>query len=156
MFTQEAVSLLPVLHRICISILHSEADAQDAAQQALTNAWMHKSRVSSKQFRPWLIRIAVNECRNIQRYRKRVAPSERIDVLREATISYTSPDSDLAIAVETLPEKLRTPLLLKYMEQYTEREIAHGLGISLQAVKNRLFRARRTLEKNLCTEVTFE
>ncbi len=55
-------------------------------------------------------------------------------------------------AIDALPEKLRTPLLLYYMENYLEREIAQALGISLVAVKNRLFRARKNLKAVLIGE----
>jgi RNA polymerase sigma-70 factor (ECF subfamily) len=48
-----------------------------------------------------------------------------------------------------LPESLRTPLLLFYMENYTEKETARALGITVTAVKNRLFRARRALKQRL-------
>ena len=56
-----------------------------------------------------------------------------------------------------LAEKLRTPLLLRYMEGFTEKEIAQALGVSLPTVKSRLHRARRALREELGdSEVTFE
>ena len=136
----------PTLYRLCISILRSETDAQDAVQQGLMKAWAVKDTTRPETFRPWLTRIIVNECHNIQRHWQRVIPMEQIDSPGEA---YIPEDSELKAAIDGLPERLRTPLLLHYMENYMEKEIARTLGLSIVAVKNRLFRARRALRAAL-------
>ena len=63
-----------------------------------------------------------------------------------------APSDDLKLAVAALPEELRLPLLMKYMEGYREREIAEVLEISVPSVKNRLFRARHRLKEFLTEE----
>lgn len=148
-FTQEVTALSPTLYRLCISILRSEQDAQDAVQQGLMKAWQKKDIVRPETFRPFLTRVIINECRNIQRHRQRMIPMEQVDPAGE---TYIPEDSGLKAAIDGLPEKLRTPLLLYYMENYLEREIAQALGISLVAVKNRLFRARKNLKAALHDE----
>ena len=60
---------------------------------------------------------------------------------------------ELRRAIDGLPERLRLPLLLKYMEGYSEKEAAAALGITLPALKGRLLRARRQLAKELKEEV---
>lgn len=59
-------------------------------------------------------------------------------------------------AMDSLPEKIRLPLLLKYMEGMTEKEAAMALKISLTTLKSRLFRARKALAKQLKEEVKLE
>ena len=84
----------------------------------------------------------------------RVVP---MDELPERPAPAQEDDGALAEAMDALAEKLRTPLLLRYMEGFTEKEIAQALGISLPAVKSRLHRARRALREELGdSEVTFE
>lgn len=152
-FTRESMALVPALYRICMSILHCDADAQDAVQQSLLNAWAHRGAAQPERFRAWLTKIAVNECYNIRRYRKRVCPVEEIWDAREAE----APDLSVAEAVASLNEKLRMPLLLKYRENFSEREIAQALRIPVSTVKSRLFRARRALKTALQDlEVSFE
>lgn len=143
MFTSETTALTPTLYRLCMSILHKEQDAQDAVQQGLCKAWGMKERIHPESFRPYLTRIIINECRNIQRHRQRVMPVEAVEILEKA---YLPEETGLKAAIDVLPETLRTPLLLFYMENYSEREIAQSLNISLVAVKNRLFRARQKLK----------
>ena len=152
-FTLEAAALLPALYRICMSILHSDADAQDAVQQCLMKGWTKRASVQQERLRPWLTRIAVNECRNIQRYRRRVYPTDTFEPPR----AQEPPDMELKEAIGQMSENLRVPLLLKYRENYSEREIAEALHVPVSTVKNRLYRARHALEKSLKdVEVAFE
>lgn len=153
-FTRESSELLPVLYRVSMSILHARFDAQDAVQQGLLKAWEHRNRARPESLRAWLTRIVINECRNIQRARMRVLP---VACIREESPQFTPADTALSDAIETLPDKLKIPLLLRYMEQYSEREIALALGLPVTTVKNRLYRARSALKKMLTdSEVTFE
>lgn len=152
-FIAETQALLPGLYRLSMSILHAHADAQDAVQSALLRAWERREQARPLQFRGWLTRIVINECRNIQRQRMRVFPAA--DVQREEE-AFVPEDGDLAQAIDGLPEKLRTPLLLRYMEGYAEREIAAALGVPVTTVKNRLFRARKALRATLGEEVELQ
>jgi len=152
-FTDVSKALFPTLYRIGMSIVHSDADVQDAVQQAMMKAWIHRGNIVETKLRPWLTRVMVNECRNIQRDRMRMMPFEQME---DHTAAFIPPDLELAEAINVLPEKLRTPLLLKYSEFYSEKEVAETLQISIPAVKSRLYRARKALEKSLKVEVTFE
>ncbi len=143
--------LLPGLYRLAQSLLRSEADAQDAVQQAALNAYRALPRMKPGLERAYVTRVVVNECRNIQRARRRVTP---VAALEETAAPFAPPDPDLRQAVGRLPEELRLALLLKYMEGYTEKEIAGTLDISVAAVKGRLLRARRRLAEELREEVT--
>ena len=62
---------------------------------------------------------------------------------------YEPPDSALYDAVDRLPEELRLPLLLHYMEGYKLAEIAGALRQSLPQLTSRLFRARKLLRRML-------
>ena len=61
-------------------------------------------------------------------------------------------DNELYRAVSALPEKYRLPLLLRYMEGYSEKEAAEALKISTGALKSRLFRARNQLRNMIIEE----
>ena len=136
------------LYRLSLSILRSQADAQDAVQQGMLRAWEKRHQVSEEsKIRAWLTRIVVNECRNIQRKRMRVFP---VAQMPEGMQADTREEADsLKEAIGALEEKIRTPLLLHYMEGFSEKEIAGILGVPATTVKSRLYRARRTLEQEL-------
>lgn len=153
-FARAAEENMQSLYRLSVSILHTSHDAQDAVQQGLLRAWERLDTARPEQFRAWLTRIVINECHNIQRRRMRVVPVEQMPE-GVAPDDLTAAENELRGAIENLPEKLRVPLLLRYMEGYSEKEIAQTLGVPVTTVKNRLFRARRAVRAKIDGEVTF-
>jgi RNA polymerase sigma-70 factor (ECF subfamily) len=147
-FIRVSREAMPSLYRISLGLLRRPQDAQDAVQQGLTNAWAARDRARGGSERAWITQIVIHECRNIQRYRQRVTPVETVE-----TGEWTPPDRTLRDAVDALPPNLRLPLLLKYMEGMSEREVAQAMRLSVPAVKSRLLRARRGLQKLLNEEV---
>lgn len=150
-FVSQCTAWAPGLMRIALSILRTEADAQDALQQALMKAWAARDKARPGCEQAWLTRILVNECRSIQRQRMRVTPMADLPPRPAPT-----PAHDLRAAMDALPDHLRLPILLKYMQGMSEREAAQALGIPVTALKGRLYRARRALESILKEEVELE
>ncbi|MBE5803748.1 MAG: RNA polymerase sigma factor [Clostridiales bacterium] len=147
-FTGLCRELMPALYRVSMAVVRNHADAQDVVQQALMKAWAARERIRPGKERAWLMRVAINECRDVQRRRMRALPMEQLPEK-----GWTPPDAALREAIDALPETWRLPLLLKYMEGMTEKEASVTLGISQTALKGRLHRARKALEKALNEEV---
>lgn len=140
---------LAAFHRMALSITASLPDAEDAVQQALLKAWQHRRKARPGLERAWVMRILVNECYTLLRQRKRTIPMEELPIRMPGAPA----DSPLQEAIRALPENLRTPILLKYMEGMTEKEVAEALRLPVSSVKNRLFRARKLLREELNEEV---
>ena len=148
-FMCEAEPLLTPLYRIAYCILRSQADAEDAVQQGLLRAFETRARIREGSFRPYVTRIVINESRNIQRHRMRVSPMA--EPWQDSP--FLPPDPFVMDAVHTLPEKLRIPFILKYMEHYTEKEVADAMRLPASTIKSRLARARDSLRQELREEV---
>lgn len=148
-FGELYLQLLPGLFRLAQSILRHREDAMDAVQQAIEKAWKASGRMRPGEEKAYITRIVINECRNIQRYRMRVTPCTDFDFPER---KQEEPDRELYEAVANLPEKYRLPLLLRYMEGYSEKEAAEALKISTGALKSRLFRARNQLRNIIIEE----
>lgn len=146
-FGQLYLQLLPGLYRLAQSILHHREDAMDAIQQAIEKAWKVSGRIRAGEEKAYISRIVINECRNIQRHRMRVTP--RADLAGKEP---EKADNDLFRAISGLPEKYRLPLLLRYMEGYSEKETAETMKISVAALKSRVFRARNQLKDMIIEE----
>lgn len=149
-FIQAAQTHGEGLYRIGLSILKQRADAQDAVQETLLKTWQARSRCRSESLRPFMARILVNECRNIQRKRQREFPVAQLP--ENNNEQNLSDHSNLKESIDKLSEALRTPLLIHYMEGWPDKEIASALGISAIAVRNRLYRARKKLKTILREE----
>ncbi len=139
---------LPGLFRLAQSILRQPADAEDAVQQAVLLAWQQIDTIRDGKEKAYLARIVINECHNIQRLWQRTVP---VTVFPERTEPETK-IMELRDAVERLPEKLRLPFLLVYMEGYSLQEAASVIGITLFALKSRLKRAKKSIRIELREE----
>lgn len=145
------------------SILRNEADAEDAAQEAMLKAFANIRQFRAEaRFSTWLIQITVNEAL-MRRRRERTVVMEGIDDRRDEEGEYVPRDfadwreipsealerkelrQRLAGALAMLDHKYREVFMLRDMEHLNIQETAETLGISAAAVKTRLLRARLML-----------
>ena len=140
-FVSEVRAMERTLYRVARGYLRTWDECADAVQEALCKAWDKRKRVDESYFRPWLTRIVINECHNIGRRKKRLIPVAEPE--REPAPEPALPE--LADALEALPEKLRLPLTLHYLEGFSVEEIARILRIPAGTVKSRLHQARNQL-----------
>ncbi len=134
------------LWRISSGLLREPQDRMDAVQDAILKAWTNLPRLRREEFfETWLVRILINECRNRHRSQARLVPLETAPEPRQEA----SQDSPLKDAILALPEDLRIPILLHYMEGYKTDEIAQMLRLPGGTVRSRLRRARLQLKSML-------
>lgn len=147
-FTREVIACERMLYRVARSMVHNDADCLDVVQEAILRAWNKRHTVRSSYFRAWLCRIVINECHTLHRRTKRVQPVAQVP---EGGIE--PEDIALRDALERLPEKLRMPLLLHYLEGFSLAEIGNMLGLPLGTVKYHLHQGRKALKESLSEEV---
>ena len=140
------------LLRMCFIYLQDQALAQDAVQETFLKAYrsMDLFRGDSSE-KTWLIRIAVNTCRDLRRssYFRLTDRRYTPDMLPEASAPFEEKDESIVLSVMKLPIKLREVILLHYYQEMTTVDIAHSLGLSQSAVSGRLKRARDKLRNIL-------
>jgi RNA polymerase sigma-70 factor (ECF subfamily) len=152
----------PKVYRAVRSVLRNEDEVEDAMQQAYLQAYVHlRDFGGASSFSTWLVRIALNEA--IGRVRsRRLVPVAEIPEREDDGTAGRGPEDEAAMreamtllekAVDRLPEMYRTVYLLREIEQMSAAEVAEVLGISEDAVKVRLHRARRTLRDLLAQEI---
>ena len=137
-----------LLWHIAYAMLRSEQDAADAAQEALFKAWRarHTFRGEASE-KTWLTRILVNVCRSMRRRRLIFSP---LTGLEEAPVAVDN--APLHDALQRLPDALRLPLVLTYLEGFSVEEASRVLSIPPGTVKSRLHRGRRELARLLDRE----
>ena len=133
------------LYPVACAILDSETDRRDALQETALRAWEHRRSLRNEAyFKTWVTRIAVNVCRDILRKSRRVTP---VETLPDTPAPETP--RELYATIESLPERLRLPLVLHYLEGYSVEETARVLGLPSGTVKFRLHEARKALRIEL-------
>ena len=136
------------------------SQAQDITQTVFMKVYRNlETYRGDAQFSTWLYRIVWNVCRDHHRKKRLTAWLPFSETPEVATIpTRDSPDRSylqreqqirIAAAIEQLPPNLRMPILLKYLEDLTYREIATALGWRLGTVASRLNRAHKMLAKKL-------
>ena len=137
------------VYRAALSCCRSREDAEDAVQSAFLKLLTTDTVFSSEEhIRRWLIRVAVNECRNrlTSFWRRNVSSLEESG---ELSAEFSEDERWLLDEISRLPSKYSSVLHLHYYEGYTCAEIADILRISETNVQTRLMRARKMLKKNI-------
>lgn len=151
------------IYTAAFAVLRNEADAEDAAQEAMLKALTHIRQFRAEaRFSTWLTQITVNEAL----MRRRKAHSEIMEPIgerQEDDGTYTPRDfadwreipsealerkeirQKLAGAVAALGAKYREVFMLRDVQHLSIEETAEALGISQASVKTRLLRARLML-----------
>ncbi len=143
-----------VAYRVAAAITGGSADAEEAMQNGLVKAYrsLHRFRVGAA-FRPWLLRIVVNEAHNVRRAERRhvrlgsrAAEQRELSIAGadEAVIAREEVDTVLA-ALAQLADADRLALALRYFAELPDADAAALIGTSTEAYRVRLVRARKRL-----------
>ncbi len=138
-----------MIYRVAYSYTHSRPDSEDIMQDVLLKLYQaSKSFCDDEHIKAWLIRVTVNQAKDVLRSARRV----KTDALDESCVRECAEDSSLEEAMASLSEEHRLTVYLHYYEGYGVKEIARLLKITEANVKIRLKRARDKLRAFL-TEV---
>ncbi len=140
------------LLRLCCLYLHDAHLAQDAVQETFLKAYRKLDAFEGRASeRTWLMRIAVNTCRDMCRsgWFRHVDKTVSLDDLPVPTAPPSAEHIALTTAIMQLPVKQKEVVLLHCDQGLTVRETARALGISAPAVMNRLNKARAELARAL-------
>jgi RNA polymerase sigma-70 factor (ECF subfamily) len=168
-FETEALAFLDALYRTALRMTRSEAEAEDLVQETYIRAFRFRHQFTlGTNLKAWLFRILTNTF--INQYRRKAARPDTTELddveesilyrhMRDVSPGSASPDpeaelidntlsSEVKDALEALPEKFRTTLLLD-VEGFSYKEIAEVLDIPIGTVMSRLHRGRKFLQKRL-------
>ncbi|UXX97696.1 sigma-70 family RNA polymerase sigma factor [Streptomyces sp. AD2-2] len=144
----------PALIRLATSLLGTGAEAEDAVQDAFLSAWRRLPEFQGRSaFGTWIYRIVTNRCLNVLRARRPVASLEAAGDVAAAEYT-TSPARiaegrdavrELREALDLLSAEQRACWVLRELDGRSYEFIAGTVGISQEAVRARVFRARRSL-----------
>jgi RNA polymerase sigma-70 factor (ECF subfamily) len=156
---------------MALSLLHNEADAEDAAQEAFLKAFRNLANFRGEsKFSTWLISITLNEARSRLRSKKtmkmeslddpaegqgHVSPALLRDWREIPSEALERQEFRLLLqqAITDLPLIYREIFLLRDVEELSVDESAEVLGITVASVKVRLHRARIMLQKKLVPQL---
>ena len=131
--------------QVATAILGDVEDVKDAMQETYLRAFRHLRRYDdSRDLTAWLVRIAVNVCRDALKRRR-----PKVEIVDAGYAPLVDELLILRNAIASLPEKERAALLLHDVEGMTGVEIAALLGNTAATVRVQLSRARQKLRRLL-------
>jgi len=140
--------------------LHNDYDeAQDLAQEAFIRIYKQlPSFDTNRRFFPWMYRVAQNVCINLLHALPKESPTLDEYYERESGGQDGDPAGifedreaadELARILREMPEQYRAPIMLKYIEGFSYREISEHLDLPESTIETRLFRGRKYLREVL-------
>src|ERR1700722_9328086 len=156
---------------VVLRYIRAVEDAEDIVQQSFYKAFVHLSQFQGESsFSTWLTRIAINEALMFLRHIGALREVS-IDSIVDAEVSTASleiPDSNanpetrcsqreevriLSKAVRNLSPALSTAIALSELRELSKSETARRLGVSVPAVKARIFRGKRQTRQELVSSL---
>ncbi|ABR47858.1 RNA polymerase, sigma-24 subunit, ECF subfamily [Alkaliphilus metalliredigens QYMF] len=140
--------------RVATGITRNKMVAADAVQETFIRVYNNiNSFDEDKPFEPWLYRILINECNRILKNQSKTIPisnylEEHAGIVEEDVYKFEEYE-ELYTAVNELDDMNRIPIILKYLEGFTELQIADTLNLNVNTVKSRLFKGREKLKKKM-------
>jgi RNA polymerase sigma-70 factor (ECF subfamily) len=152
------------IYRHCFRMVGNGHEAEDLAQETFLRAYRNIDKYNNEyKFSTWIFRIATNLC--IDRLRKK-KPDYYLDAevpgtdganmysqlsadepLPEEVVTENERWNELQQEIMKLPEKYRTAIVLKYVEDLSLEEISQIMDIPVPTVKTRIHRGREALKK---------
>lgn len=154
------------VYQLCYRMLGNPQEAEDIAQEAFIRAYVNINSFNQDlKFSTWLFRIATNLC--IDRIRKKkpdfyldaeVSGTEGLTMYSQIPSETLLPEQELESLelhekiqeeILKLPEKYRSAIVLKYIEELSLNEISEILKLPVGTVKTRIHRGREALRQQL-------
>lgn len=154
------------IYHLAYRMLHNVQESEDIVQETFLRVYTNLHRYDETQkFSTWIYRIGTNLC--IDRLRKRkpsysldaeVTDSEGTDWYSMLSSPDLTPEGELLLsetqqqvrdAIDSLPEKYKSAVILRYLHDMSLQEISQVLDMPVTTVKTRVHRGREYLRQKL-------
>ncbi|MGD6844435.1 RNA polymerase sigma factor [Bacillus infantis] len=133
-------------YKIGWAYLKNHHDVEDVFHNTILKVHDHIDKLKQdRYFETWVTSIFINECRDLFRRNKR--RQQEAAIKENEAGQHPSDRLEVLDALEQVDEKFREPILLKYIQGFSQEEIAGILGLPLGTVKSRIYRGLLILRK---------
>jgi len=136
--------------RICFMYMKNDADSEDILQEVFLKLVQHHKPFQSEEHeKAWLIRVAINRCKNLHKsvWRKRTDPLDAD--IAESSNEIEAENNAMLNLVLSLPPKYKDVIYLFYYENYTVPKMAKILDKNENTIYSNLHRARQLLKEKI-------
>ncbi len=136
------------LYGFLLKLARNQEDAEDILQETFLKLWQKRKDVPAEKAKTFLYTVAYHKFIDLTRRQKKFS-DEEINPNLFGTYSFAQPDLKdiIEAALNRLPEKQRTVVMLRDYEGYSYKEIAQITGLNEGQVKVYIFRARKKIKE---------
>ncbi|MBU8919501.1 sigma-70 family RNA polymerase sigma factor [Bacillus sp. FJAT-29953] len=146
-FARLIKAMEPSFYRIASTIMKSETDSLDAAQETIVKAYLSLHTLKEpRYFKTWITRILIRECMRLLKVRNKVVPLN-LDINTQQPEASIEEKLDVRDGISRLESEYRIVISLYYLQDLSIKDIAEIIDQPEGTVKSRLSRARKKLEK---------
>jgi RNA polymerase sigma factor (sigma-70 family) len=145
-----------IVYRVCLDVLRGPDEAQDAAQAVFFILAKKAGSIRKPgSLGSWLHGVSLRVARRArgETIRRRAAERRKAEMIERRQAEESGPEfvdhADLHEEIDRLPDKYRQPVIMCYMQGWTQTEVAETLGWPLGTVQTRLHRGRERLRSRL-------
>ncbi|MGM9929359.1 MAG: RNA polymerase sigma factor [Bacillus sp. (in: firmicutes)] len=134
-------------YRLAYSYVKNEQDALDIIQESIHKALLSLDKINDPTaLKSWFYKIVVRTSLDLLRKRKKWIPTEdnQFETSENGQVDHYT-DLDLRKAIDELPHKYKTIIILRYFEDFKIDEIADVLDEKVSTIKTRLYKAHKML-----------
>jgi RNA polymerase sigma-70 factor (sigma-E family) len=147
-FDEAFDALFSSARQIAVRLVGNGPEADDVAAEALARAYSRWSKIRELDYRDaWVMRVAANVALDVLRRSRRPLPAPVVDTVDPAESTVTR--LALAEALRRLPRRQRDVVVLRYLADLSEADVAESLGVSAGSVKQHAHRAVDALRRAL-------
>ena len=151
------------IYNLARRLLRDSMEAENVAQETFLRLMLSANRIDLNQpIKPYIFRIAVNQCRDLMRKHRPLVFTDLGDDSAQAvdtivddqpepweSLAQAELETRLRHAIDQLPAKFQTVILLRYFEDLSYEDIARALDLPLNTVRTFLHRAKAQLREAL-------
>lgn len=148
-FSELIMDIEKELYLIAKAKLKNDDDIGDAIQETIYKSYKNIKKLRDNLlFKTWIIKILINECKNIYRKKSKYSISyEEEEMEKYLVVSDQSDNIEFEVLIKDLDSDEKLILTLYYCSKYTIKEIAHIVKIKENTVKSKIVRARNKIRK---------
>ena len=140
------------LYKTAYAITENDADAADAISETILKCWEKLPDLKKeKYFKTWITRILINNCYDLMRRGTWEFPAESIPELPHADSGYEN--AEWKNVIDSIDEKYRLILILRYVENFNSTEIAEMLDLPAATVRTRISRGLKQLKQKIAPSI---
>ena len=136
------------MYKVARGILNNQEDVADAISETILDCFEHMEKLKEEAyFGTWLVRILINNCKNMLRRNGRMEYTDRTEMFEQNISGEDEKTREFLAYLEPLEEEDRMLMILFYVWGFRVREIAEFLKVNEATVKSRLQRGRRKIKQ---------